>query len=59
MTIAFIHPALGALIAPGADHVGRLELDQLLHHQTHRVTDQVNAITSTQRREQLRQGRLI
>lgn len=56
--VAFGDTVLGALIPVRADHPGRFELDQLLQHQAHALTDQVHAITGTERLEQLGQGRL-
>ncbi len=50
---------LGALVAPGADHLGRLGLDQFLEHQAHRLADQIEAVTSTEHLEQLGQDRII
>ena len=49
---------VGALIPAGADHLGRLGLDQLLQHDAHRLADQIDAVTGTERVQQLGQGRL-
>jgi hypothetical protein len=49
---------IGALIATGADHLGGLDLDQLLQRDTDGFTDQVDAVTGAERLEQLGQGRL-
>ena len=38
---------------------GGLELDQLLHHETHRVPDQIDSIAGAQCVEKFGQGRLI
>ena len=46
VTVAFIGSVLGSFIAGGADVIGGFELDQLLHHQTHRVADQIDSITT-------------
>ena len=39
-TVALSGPRLGALVAAGADHLGRFGLDQLLQHHPHRLPDQ-------------------
>jgi hypothetical protein len=57
-TIAFGNPILGALIAPGADPLGRLGFDQFLHHDPYRIANKIHAITGTERLEQFRHGRL-
>ena len=49
---------LGALVAGGADPLGRLGFDQLLHHHPDRLADQIHAVTGTERLEQLGHGRL-
>ena len=59
VTVAFIRSSLGAFISGSANVIGDLELDQLLHHQTHGVTDQIDAITGSERVEKFGQGRLI
>ena len=56
--VAFGDPRIGALIAAGADPLGRFGLDQLLHHQPDRLTDQIHALTGTERLEQLGYDRL-
>jgi hypothetical protein len=48
----------GALIAVGADPLTRLCFDQLLHHQPHRLADQVHALPGTKRLQQLGCDRL-
>jgi hypothetical protein len=58
MPVAFGRAALAALVAGRADHLGHLELDQLLKHHLDRVADQINAVTGTERIQQLGQGRL-
>ena len=45
--------------ASGADHLGRLGLDQLLEDQADRFADQVEAVTGTEHLEQLGQDRII
>jgi len=57
--VAFIQACVSALVSAGADRFSRFELDQLLHHQTHRVTDQVHSIAGAERVEKFRQSRLI
>jgi hypothetical protein len=59
MTIAFIRTRLGALVSAGADRFGGFELDQLLHHQTHSVSDQIDSVAGAQRVEKFGQGRLV
>jgi hypothetical protein len=57
-TVTFSDPGVGAFVAGSADLPGRFGLDQLLQHQLHRVTDQINAFTGAKRVQQLRQDRL-
>ena len=52
--VALIHTSIAALIAPGADRLGDLGLDQLLEHQTHRAAHQLRAATGAKRLPQLR-----
>jgi hypothetical protein len=56
--VALAHTRLAALITGRADPVGHLELDQLLQHQPDGVPDQIDTDTSTERIQQLAQGRL-
>ena len=56
--IALSDSGVGAFVAVGADPLGRFDLDQLLHHQTHRVTDEVDTLAGTERVQQLGQDRL-
>ena len=42
--VAIGDPRLGSLVPVGADHLGRLRLDQLLQHDPYRLADQVHAI---------------
>ena len=58
MTVAFIDAGVGAFVAGGPNRLCGLELDQLLHHQTDRVADQVHSIASAERVEKFGQGRL-
>ena len=53
MPVALIHTSVAALIAPGADRLGDLGLDQLLEHQTHRAAHQLRAATGAKRLPQL------
>ena len=53
MPVALIHTSVAALIAPGADRLGGLGLDQLLEHQAHRAADQLRATTGAKRLPQL------
>jgi hypothetical protein len=39
-TIAFVGSGVGALVAGGADQLGRFDFDQLLQHHANRLTDQ-------------------
>ncbi len=59
VTVALGLAGLGALVAPGADHLGGLGLDQFLDDQADRLTDEVEAVTSTEHLEQLGQDRII
>ena len=56
--IALSDPRVGAFVAISADPLGRFDLDQLLHHQTHSVTDEVDTFAGTERIRQLGQDRL-
>jgi len=56
--IALGRARLGALIPGGADPFGGLGLDQLLHYQTHRLTDQIKPVTGAERLQHLGHGRL-
>jgi len=56
VTIAFIRAGVTAFVSGGADCFGGFELDQLLHHQTHRVADQVHSVASAERVEKFGQG---
>ncbi len=56
--VAVGHPLLGALVAAGSDPLGSFGFDQFLHHHADRLTDQIDAVTGTERIEQLGQGRL-
>ena len=58
MTIAFIRSVFGAFVSGGADVVGDFELDQLLHHETHGVADQIDAVAGAERVEKFGQGML-
>ena len=51
--VALIHTSVAALIAPGADRLGGLGLDQLLEHQAHRAADQLRAAAGAKRLPQL------
>ncbi len=57
-TVAIGHPSVAAFITGSADPFSGFELDEFLQHQTDGITDQVDAITSAERVEQLGQGRL-
>ena len=57
-TIALSDPGVRAFVAISADLLGRFDLDQLLHHQTHRITDEVDSLAGTERVQQLGQDRL-
>lgn len=56
--VAVGDPLVGPLIAPGADRLAGLELDQLLEDQAHRVAQDVSVAPGTNCLEQLGQGRL-
>ena len=56
--VAVGDPGVGALVAAGADLLGRFDLDQLLQHHPHRVADQIDTLTGTERVQQLGHGRL-
>ena len=56
MAVALGAAVLGALIAPRADRLSSLGLDQLLEHQLHRVADQARTATSAEGLPQLRCG---
>jgi hypothetical protein len=56
--VALGHPCVGALVAGGTNPIGGFQLDELLQHQTDSITDQINAVTSTERVQQLGQDRL-
>jgi transposase InsO family protein len=45
VTVPLVHAAVGTFIGLRADHVGRFELDQFLHHEPDRVADQIDTIT--------------
>ena len=47
--VAFSGSRVAAFVAVGADLLGRFDLDQLLHHQTHRVTDEINSLAGAER----------
>ena len=47
--VALIHTSVAALIAPRADRLGGLGLDQLLEHQAHRAAHQLRAATGAKR----------
>ena len=49
---------VGALVAAGADGLGRLELDELLEDERHGLAHDVEAVSGADRVEQLGQGRL-
>ena len=49
---------LGALIGPGADVLGGLDLDQRLQHQGEPFTDEVQVTAGAQCIQELGQGRL-
>ena len=51
MAVAFVRAGIGAFVSAGADRLGCFELDQLLHHETHRVADQVHSIAGAERVE--------
>lgn len=57
-TVAIGHPSVAAFITGSADPFSGFELAEFLQHQTDGITDQVDAITSAERVEQLGQGRL-
>jgi hypothetical protein len=44
--VSFIRSGLGTLMPGRDDLVGGFEFDQLLHHETHNITDQTDPITS-------------
>jgi hypothetical protein len=48
----------GPLVSLGADHLGGLEVDQLLEDERHRVAQYVGAATGPDGSEQVGQGRL-
>jgi hypothetical protein len=56
--VALGGPGIGAFVSGSADPLGRLGLDQLLHHHPHRLADQVDAFAGAKRLEQLGHGRL-
>ena len=51
-------PGLAASIPARADLLGRLGLDQLLHHHPDRLPDQIDTLAGAERLQQLRHGRL-
>ena len=59
MSVAFIRAGLSPFVSAGADHVAGFELDQFLHHETHRVSDQIDTITGAECVEKLGQGSSI
>jgi hypothetical protein len=59
VTITFVGAGLGAFISASTDRFSDFELDQLLHHQTHRIASQIDSITRAQRGKKFGQGRLI
>ncbi len=50
-----VTPCLAAHVTGRADPLGGLQLDQLLQHQPHRITDQIRAVTGAARLRQLGQ----
>ncbi len=57
--VALRCPGLGALVRAGADHRGRLRLDQLLQHRRQQPAHQLTTIAGLHRLDQCEQGRLI
>ena len=49
---------IGPLVPGSADRLGRLELDELLENECHRLAQDVRAVTGADRLKQLGQGRL-
>jgi hypothetical protein len=58
MTVAIRDTVLGALITAGVEVFGCFDLDEFVRHKLHRVADRINAVTGTERFQQLGQGRL-
>jgi hypothetical protein len=56
--VAFSDAILGTFVAASADPLGCFDLDLSLHHEPHRITDEVDSLASAVRIEQLRQHRL-
>ena len=51
--VAVGDPAVRPFVPAGADLLNRFGLDQLLHHQPDRITDQIDPLASTECLEQL------
>jgi hypothetical protein len=49
----------GALVTVGADHLGRLGLDQRLQHHGQSLTNDVQVTAGTQRVQQISNGRVV
>src|SRR3954452_2160254 len=56
--VAFSGPGVGALILPGADPLGRLGFDQLLHDHPDRLADQIVTLPGAKGVKELGLGRL-
>ena len=54
--VAVRRALVGALVPPGADRLGHLELNQLLEHERHRVAQDVGAVARADGVEQPGQG---
>lgn len=52
MPVALREPALGALVAAGADHLGGFGFHQLLEDEADEVTDEIDTVAATERLEQ-------
>jgi hypothetical protein len=60
VSVALSEAAVGSFIRGGADHLGRLGLDQLLRQPLGQLTHKINtAIARAQRNNEFGQGRLI
>jgi hypothetical protein len=56
--VALGGPGVGPLVAVGADLLGRLGFDQLLHDHPHGLADQVDTVAGAECVEELGHGRL-